>query len=149
MTREREYYASCHMKVSDDSSCSLFALALQNVTYVQLIASSCSRRLSVNSSESEFRDYLSQQFFPNISTSNLSRIASLYPATISAGSPFDTGTANALTPESKRLSALIGDLTFQSPRRSLLNDRPEGIRAWSRCEIWYKSQFAILTESSE
>ncbi|KAF4622620.1 hypothetical protein D9613_009025 [Agrocybe pediades] len=42
---------------------------------------------------------------------------------LTQGSPYDTGVTNALTPQFKRLASLQGDLTFQAPRRFLLQNR--------------------------
>lgn len=57
----------------------------------------------------------------------------LYPADSNQGSPYGTGTQNAFTPESKRLASLLGDVTFQSPRRSLLGSVSGKQKAWSYC----------------
>ncbi|KAJ3515204.1 hypothetical protein NLJ89_g1904 [Agrocybe chaxingu] len=66
----------------------------------------------------QFLDYAKSNFFPRISDSDLNALETLYPDDITQGSPFNTGTENAITPQFKRLSALQGDLVFQSPRRS-------------------------------
>jgi acetylcholinesterase len=54
-----------------------------------------------------------------------------YPANISQGSPFDTGTLNALTPQFKRFAALQGDIAFQAPRRLLLQKRSGKQALWT------------------
>ncbi|ODQ77558.1 hypothetical protein BABINDRAFT_163554, partial [Babjeviella inositovora NRRL Y-12698] len=59
--------------------------------------------------------------FPGMSSSQLAEILTLYPQDVTQGSPFNTGTLNALTPQYKRISALLGDFKFQAPRRFLLN----------------------------
>jgi carboxylesterase type B len=55
----------------------------------------------------------------------------MYSQDPSEGSPFDTGLANALTPQYKRLAALVGDCTFQTSRRDLLNLFSSKRNAWS------------------
>lgn len=35
-------------------------------------------------------------------------------------SPFDTGFLNIITPQNKRISALVGDIVFQASRRAFL-----------------------------
>jgi acetylcholinesterase len=50
-------------------------------------------------------------------------ILAAYPADPTQGSPFDTGTANALTPQYKRIAAILGDLSFQAPRRFFQQSR--------------------------
>jgi hypothetical protein len=47
---------------------------------------------------------------------------SLYPEDVTAGSPFDTGYFNRLTPQNKRISALIGSVPFLSPSLVLVTD---------------------------
>ncbi|KAI1788850.1 alpha/beta-hydrolase [Ganoderma leucocontextum] len=65
----------------------------------------------------EFTAYIKAYYFPRISDSDLAALLEYYPANITQGSPFDTGTENVLSPEYKRHAALIGDLVFQAPRR--------------------------------
>jgi carboxylesterase type B len=62
-----------------------------------------------------------QYIFSEASDSSLDRVLSLYPQTLSEGSPFRTGILNALTPQFKRVSAILSDLLFQSPRRVMLS----------------------------
>ena len=54
-----------------------------------------------------------------------------YPADLTQGSPFGTGILNALTPQSKRLAAMQGDLVFQGPRRFFLNATAAKQPTWS------------------
>ena len=58
-----------------------------------------------------------------LSDADFTTFLELYPADPRMGSPFGTGTANAITPLFKRLSAMQGDLLFQAPRRFLLDQR--------------------------
>ncbi|ODQ82039.1 hypothetical protein BABINDRAFT_114641 [Babjeviella inositovora NRRL Y-12698] len=66
--------------------------------------------------------------FPNLSSSQLAEILTLYPQDVTQGSPFNTGLLNALTPENKRLASFLGDIVFQAPRRFLLNHTPDVTR---------------------
>ena len=75
------------------------------------------------STEDEVRQYLQQYFFPKANTSFLDDILTGYPEDPFLGSPFDTGSNNTLTPENKRIAAILGDLLFQAPRRFLLQER--------------------------
>ncbi|KAH9475727.1 Lipase 3 [Psilocybe cubensis] len=69
----------------------------------------------------EFLAYMQSNYFRGlISNDDLAAVGAAYPDDITAGSPFDTGTANAITPEFKRLAAVQGDLIFQAPRRFFL-----------------------------
>ncbi|KAI0794097.1 carotenoid ester lipase precursor [Fomes fomentarius] len=71
--------------------------------------------------DDQFSQYVSQNWFPGSTVSDLSNLLSLYPSSPAAGSPFDTGSDNAFTPEYKRIAALQGDWIFQGPRRLLLD----------------------------
>jgi acetylcholinesterase len=55
----------------------------------------------------------------------------LYPEDPTQGSPFDTGTANAITPEFKRFAAFQGDVVFQAPRRFFIQQRAAHQPIWS------------------
>ncbi|TDL16440.1 sterol esterase [Rickenella mellea] len=78
----------------------------------------------------EFLDFIAASFLPNITNADLAAIAQAYPDDITQGSPFDTGTANALTPEYKRLAAFQGDMFFSGPRRFFLRLAAKRQNAW-------------------
>ena len=75
------------------------------------------------STDAEVAGYLKSNYFPGASDATIARLLELYPATPAAGSPFETGSANAFTPEFKRLAAFQGDFIFQATRRFLLDQR--------------------------
>ncbi|TCD60884.1 hypothetical protein EIP91_009375 [Steccherinum ochraceum] len=81
--------------------------------------------------ESDFQSYLKQFWSSAFTDSDVAQLSQVYPADITQGSPFDTGTQNALTPEYKRISALIGDFVFQGPRRFLLQQLSGRQDTWS------------------
>ncbi|KAF5315369.1 hypothetical protein D9619_007114 [Psilocybe cf. subviscida] len=81
-----------------DDEGTLFSVALLNIT-----------------TDDDFLNYLHTNY--NIPEARLVAVAQAYPADVTQGSPFDTGTQNALTPQFKRLAAFQGDLVFQAPRR--------------------------------
>lgn len=70
--------------------------------------------------DEEFVQYLKSNFMPDATAEDLNAIANAYPSDPRLGSPYDTGSADQLTPQYKRLSAFGGDYTFQAPRRFLL-----------------------------
>ncbi len=72
--------------------------------------------------------------FPNITDAEYETIAEAYPSDPTQGSPFDTGTMNALTPEFKRIAAFNGDVLFHAPRRFLLDHLSGRQNAWSFCK---------------
>ncbi|RPD69259.1 carotenoid ester lipase precursor [Lentinus tigrinus ALCF2SS1-7] len=96
----------------------IFSLGMMNIT-----------------TDEEFASYLAQTWFPGASSRDLTKLLRLYPSDPSAGSPFDTGNANAFTPQYKRISAVQGDWFFNAPRRQLL-DR------FSRHQLMYNFQSA-------
>lgn len=87
-------------------------------------------QLSVTT-DAEFKKYFKDIFFRNATQEQVDKLCDMYPEDPSAGSPFDTGDANAITPQYKRLSALVGDCTFQTSRRDLLNLFSGTRKAWS------------------
>ncbi|RPD69832.1 carotenoid ester lipase precursor [Lentinus tigrinus ALCF2SS1-7] len=72
--------------------------------------------------DDEFASYVSQNWFPGSSLADLSTALQLYPSDPAAGSPFDTGSENAFSPQFKRIAALQGDWFFHGPRRQLLDN---------------------------
>ncbi|KAI0265660.1 carotenoid ester lipase precursor [Gloeopeniophorella convolvens] len=86
-----------------DDEGTLFSLSSYNVT-----------------TDAEALDYIRSTYFPHTSNSSLSKLLELYPNDPAVGSPFDTGSTNAITPQFKRLASLQGDLAFQSGRRLFL-----------------------------
>lgn len=81
--------------------------------------------------DDEVRQYLQQYYFATVNASMLDSILSAYPSDPTLGSPFDTGLNNSITPEYKRLAAILGDFVFQAPRRLLLTKRSGNANAYS------------------
>lgn len=88
----------------------------------------------VHRTEAKLRDYITTFFVPDATDAELDKLLTLYPADITQGSPFDTGNLNALTPEFKRIAAILGDLVFQAPRRFFLDHTAGKQNTWSFCE---------------
>jgi acetylcholinesterase len=65
----------------------------------------------------------------------MDKVLTLYPQNVTLGSPFDTGTRNALTPEFKTIAAFLGDLVFQAPRRFFLRNVSGKQNTWSYCSL--------------
>ncbi|KAF8970831.1 carotenoid ester lipase precursor [Flammula alnicola] len=91
-----------------DDEGTLFSLSTLNVT-----------------TDAQFADYVQNTLLQGIGITDdeISQLASLYPSDLTQGSPFDTGITDALSPQYKRLASFQGDLTFQAPRRFLLQNR--------------------------
>ncbi|KAH9821935.1 Alpha/Beta hydrolase protein [Melampsora americana] len=66
--------------------------------------------------EAGVTDWL-KRVLPGSQPEQLSHLLTLYPPNPSAGSPFDTGFFNVLSPVSKQMAAMFGDLAFQGIRR--------------------------------
>jgi len=81
--------------------------------------------------DAEVKDYIHSNYFPKQPRAITDLIADQYPQDPSDGSPFDTGSSNAISPQYKRLAAFQGDLGFQGPRRFFLNLRSIQQPIWS------------------
>ncbi|KAJ7609931.1 alpha beta-hydrolase [Roridomyces roridus] len=109
---------------SDDEG-SIFTPALTNLT-----------------TDADFLNYVHSNFLPAATKDQIAQVGRLYPADPAQGSPFGTGTADQLTPQSKRLAAFLGDLTFIGPRRSFLEHASSRQNTWS----WLNKQFKNTSE---
>ena len=65
----------------------------------------------------------------------MDELLTLYPQDVTQGSPYDTGTHNAFTPEYKRIASIFGDLVYQAPRRFFLNAVSDKQNTWSYCTL--------------
>ncbi|RMZ75851.1 hypothetical protein DV737_g5094, partial [Chaetothyriales sp. CBS 132003] len=77
--------------------------------------------------------YIASYFPANPNAQSLiAGLASNYPDDLGiSGSPFNTGLANNIYPEFKRLAAILGDMTFTLSRRIYLNIVASQVPAWS------------------
>ncbi|KAJ7583467.1 carotenoid ester lipase precursor [Mycena floridula] len=81
--------------------------------------------------DAEFLEYMQTYLLAGATSAQIQQAAAAYPADLSAGSPFDTGETNALTPEYKRLAAIQGDIVFQAPRRLFLQANSQEHKSWA------------------
>lgn len=81
--------------------------------------------------DAQFKQYFKEIFFKNATQEQVDTLCDMYSEDPREGSPFDTGLANAVTPQYKRLAALIGDTTFETSRRDLLNLWASKRKSWS------------------
>ncbi|EGG08315.1 uncharacterized protein MELLADRAFT_105203 [Melampsora larici-populina 98AG31] len=58
-----------------------------------------------------------KKILPGAQPEQLSHLLTLYPSNPAEGSPFNTGLANVLSPVSKQMAAMFGDIAFQGIRR--------------------------------
>ena len=85
--------------------------------------------------DDQFRTYISQLYLSNFNSSVVDQVMQLYPSDPTQGSPFDTGAANAITPQFKRVAAFIGDYIFQAPRRLFAVKRAGTQNVWCYCKF--------------
>ena len=78
------------------------------------------RHYLLHRSEDQVKTYMRNIFFMGTPDEQLDQLLSAYPRDVTQGSPFDTGILNAISPQFKRIAAIIGDGVFQAPRRWLL-----------------------------
>ncbi|KAF5392596.1 hypothetical protein D9757_002272 [Collybiopsis confluens] len=97
-----------------DDEGTLFSLSSLNVTTQEALAT-----------------YIQTEFLLDASTVDVNELLSVYPADITQGSPFDTSILNAITPEFKRIAAIMGDAAFQAPRRFFLQSVSGKQNVWS------------------
>lgn len=71
--------------------------------------------------DQDFQSFWKDNYFKNLTDVQVKAFTDMYPQDPAAGSPFDTGAANTIGPQYKRLAAAQGDYMFQSGRRDLLN----------------------------
>lgn len=83
------------------------------------------------------KEYISSNYLSGATEAEVDQLLSVYPDDVTQGSPFDTGTENALTPEYKRLAAFSGDLIFIAARRFFLQQRADKQPTWSFCECCF------------
>ncbi|KAF8835930.1 alpha/beta-hydrolase [Paxillus ammoniavirescens] len=97
-----------------DDEGTLFAFATLNIT-----------------TDAQLEEYLKTYRFPEAPVTTIRELLEFYSANVSQGSPFGTGELNALTPQFKRIAAFQGDVTFEAPRRFLLQNRSGKQPQWS------------------
>ncbi|KAK1953688.1 carotenoid ester lipase [Colletotrichum sublineola] len=71
-------------------------------------------------SDKDFASYFRTVWWPKATDADMARLMDLYPSDVTEGSPFNTSFLNAITPNFKRLAAVVGDYSFQAQRRNLL-----------------------------
>lgn len=82
----------------------------------------------------EVNTYLSTVFFNNASPAQISALVGSYQTITEDGSPFRTGLLNNYYPQFKRISAILGDVTFTLTRRVFLEIASQvnpGVPSWS------------------
>ncbi|KAJ7832850.1 carotenoid ester lipase precursor [Mycena olivaceomarginata] len=93
--------------------------------------------------------YWQTYYLPRTPCAEIEAVFALYPAdpVSPAGSPFDTGAENALTPQFKRFAAIMGDLVFQGPHRFFMQERADKQEAWAYSVSW-RMRTAAATSGS-
>ncbi|PYI07370.1 cholinesterase [Aspergillus sclerotiicarbonarius CBS 121057] len=78
-------------------------------------------------------DYLSKYYYIHASQSQIDKLVSIYDDDYEYGVPLHTGKSNSLYPQSKRLAAILADLTVLLTRRFVLDDATNhrDIPSWS------------------
>ncbi|KAH8999622.1 carotenoid ester lipase precursor [Lactarius hatsudake] len=81
--------------------------------------------------DAQLRTYLSEFLLLGATDAEMDKLLTLYPRDVTQGSPYNTGTRNAFTPQFKRIASILGDFTFQAPRRFFLNNLSKEQKSWS------------------
>lgn len=94
-----------------DDEGTLFSLSTLNITYVQTYACPASMLfhpdIITHRTTSQLKEYIQTIWLPAASSDVVDQLLTLYPEDITQGSPFDTGTLNALSPQSKRIAVSL------------------------------------------
>jgi len=114
------------------------SVALGKYAKVPLISGDCDdegtlftiSQLNLTTSD-EALAFIQSNYIPTATDAQITKLGELYPSDPAAGSPFDTGTQNQLSPQFKRLAAIQGDLVFQAPRRFFLRTASKTQDVWS------------------
>ncbi|TFK70539.1 carotenoid ester lipase precursor [Pluteus cervinus] len=81
--------------------------------------------------DAQVKSYFKQNWWTDASSAALDGLLFHYPSDARLGSPYDTGFLNAITPQFKRIASIIGDASFQGPRRFFLQHRSQKQNTWS------------------
>lgn len=84
-----------------------------------------------SSTNNDFSNYVHSNYIPGATASQVAQLSKLYPQDVTQGSPYNTGSAWALTPQFKRLASVQGDLVFQAPRRHFIQNTASKQKVWS------------------
>jgi len=82
------------------------------------------------STTAQLKQYLKLFMMPRATDKEIDTLLVYYPDDQRAGSPFDTGFLNVLSPQFKRTAALQGDFVFHGPRRFFLKNRASKQNSW-------------------
>lgn len=63
--------------------------------------------------DQQAKDYFRSLFWHNVSDAQLDEVFKLYPRDPTKGSPFGTGHLNVITPQNKRMAAIVGDSGYE------------------------------------
>lgn len=83
------------------------------------------------STTADVTKYLSSVFFPAAPASAVSGLVATYQTVTDDGSPFRTWLLNSWYPQFKRVSAILGDITFTLTRRIFLDVASPSVPCWS------------------
>ncbi|KAF9230427.1 Alpha/Beta hydrolase protein [Melanogaster broomeanus] len=103
-----------HILGDCDDEETLFSLSTLNIT-----------------TDTQLEEWIQTHWAPNATSTMVQQLLQYYPADITQGSPFDTGTHNALTSQFKRMAAFQGDISVHSPRRIFLQQRSGKQNLWT------------------
>ena len=130
----------------------LFSLGSLNITYASPFhgypGTNVRMLTHTHRTDDEVASYISETWFPGSSVADLNKTLELYPSDPAAGSPFDTGNANAFTPEYKRIVAIQGDWFFNGPRRQFLDAFSAKRTAYNFCASSLSRKYRILADLS-
>lgn len=84
--------------------------------------------------DADFKSYIKTVWLPKALEPELAPLWASYPDDSTKGSPFDTGSANQIYGQYKRVAAFQGDSAFQSPRRYFQQQLSGKTKMWTYCK---------------
>jgi len=119
---QNNQYAKVPFIIGDqEDEGTLFSLVLANITTTEQIV-----------------QYLTS-YFPELkgNPAVIQGLVDLYPDTAINGSPFRTGVLNNISPQFKRIAAILGDAVFTLSRRAYLEMGSSSMPAWSYLSSYF------------
>ncbi|KAG5638889.1 hypothetical protein H0H81_008948 [Sphagnurus paluster] len=123
ITNGQKYYDAIVSQTGCSGSADTLS-CLRKVSYATLKA-------AINKTEAQLKSYVQNTFLPGVTAAEVDKLATLYPDSVTEGSPFDTGYLNVLSPQFKRIASFQGDGVFQAPRRFFLQERSGKQNTWA------------------
>ena len=87
-----------------------------------------------NSTTADMESLIRENYYPNITDSDMNQILYLYPDDPTQGAPYGTGNLYQITPQWKRAASLLGDIALVAVRKAFTQTMAAlGAPVWAYC----------------